>query len=207
MKYYAVIDTNVLVAFLLTNNRESSVYRVMQLVKEGTIIPLLHSEIVQEYKDVLSRDKLKLDKLSVSDIIEAITTIGINCDRKESTESFPDPDDIVFYEVSLSIDEAYLITGNLKHFPQNGHVVTPAEMLQIIHLAESSQGNICEPTTDYMIDHKRKIIERGWQTIEKIRTDALQNGLYQLTIDNINQIIRDYRQEKNINVIICKKDE
>ena len=33
MKYYAVIDTNVLVSFLLTKNLESSVVKVIELVK------------------------------------------------------------------------------------------------------------------------------------------------------------------------------
>ena len=40
--------------------------------------------------------------------------------------------DAVFYEVALSKDDAYLITGNTKHFPHTPIVVTPAEMLEIL---------------------------------------------------------------------------
>jgi len=36
----------------------------------------------------------------------------------------------VFYEVTLSKDNAYLVTGNKKHFPKTPIVVTPAEMLE-----------------------------------------------------------------------------
>lgn len=61
MKYYAVIDTNVLVSFLLTKNMESSVVKVVELVKNETIVPLLHTEILEEYKEVLRRDYLKID--------------------------------------------------------------------------------------------------------------------------------------------------
>ena len=49
-----------------------------------------------------------------------------------SSEYFPDPKDVVFYEVALSKEDAYLVTGNKKHFPQTLIVVTPAEMLEIL---------------------------------------------------------------------------
>ena len=39
---------------------------------------------------------------------------------------------MVFYEVTLSVDEAYLITGNIKHFPIKPFVVTPAQMIEIL---------------------------------------------------------------------------
>ncbi len=45
---------------------------------------------------------------------------------------FPDPKDVVFYEVALSKEDAYLVTGNIKHFPKKPFVVTPAEMLAIL---------------------------------------------------------------------------
>ncbi len=38
----------------------------------------------------------------------------------------------MFYEVALSKDDAYLVTGNTKHFPNKPIVVTPAEMLDIL---------------------------------------------------------------------------
>ena len=43
-----------------------------------------------------------------------------------------DPKDIVFYEIALSKDDAWLITGNKRHFPNSPIVVTPAEFLAII---------------------------------------------------------------------------
>ena len=43
-----------------------------------------------------------------------------------------DADDAVFYEVALSKEGAYLVTGNIKHFPKVPIVVTPAEMLAIV---------------------------------------------------------------------------
>lgn len=43
--------------------------------------------------------------------------------------------DFVFYEVIMEgrkQQEAYLVTGNLKHFLVRTYVVTPREMLEII---------------------------------------------------------------------------
>ena len=47
-------------------------------------------------------------------------------------EIFPDPKDDVFYEVALSKEGSYLVTGNIKHFPKSPIVVTPAELLEIL---------------------------------------------------------------------------
>ncbi len=47
----------------------------------------------------------------------------------------PDPKDRVFYEVVMEkrkTDEAYLVTGNIRHFPVKPFVVTPREMIDII---------------------------------------------------------------------------
>ena len=37
-----------------------------------------------------------------------------------------------FYEVALSKEGSYLVTGNKKHFPKAPIVVTPAEMMEIL---------------------------------------------------------------------------
>lgn len=42
--------------------------------------------------------------------------------------------DLVFYEVVMEkrSEDAYLITGNIKHFPKREFIVTPAEMMEIL---------------------------------------------------------------------------
>ena len=132
MKYYAVIDTNVLVSALLTSKMESSIAKVIKAVHEGAILPMYDEAILKEYTIVLNRERFGFAKDKVDEMLSLIRRKGVNCDRKPVHEIFPDPDDIVFYEVAMSRDDSYLVTGNLKHFPQNGRVVSPAEMLYII---------------------------------------------------------------------------
>ena len=128
----AVIDTNVLVSALWTKNDKAPTYRLLQLMQQGVFIPLYNEEILSEYDDVLNRPKFHFSQKSIATIIEFIREYGIESNRIPYNAEMPDEDDRVFYEVALSKDDAYLITGNLKHFPTTPIVVTPAEMLEII---------------------------------------------------------------------------
>ncbi len=127
MRYYAVIDTNVLVSALLKGG--SVPYSIMELVFNGTIIPVLNNRILNEYREVLSRDKFQFDSEIIDGILDNIKTKGFFTDAEPVQIDLPDPKDRVFYEVVIDkrkTDDAYLVTGNIKHFPekQNKHIVS-----------------------------------------------------------------------------------
>ena len=72
------------------------------------IVPLYNDEILEEYKSVLSRPKFNLNLSLIETIIKAIITDGLNIDRTPTADiEFPDPKDIVFYEVALSVEDSY----------------------------------------------------------------------------------------------------
>lgn len=129
---YAVIDTNVLVSAMLTHNIQSATFLVMEAMFANKIIPLYNEEIINEYEDVLHRAKFGFSEVEVSQYLKSLRQAGIHSQRITSTEYFPDPKDVVFYEVALSKEDAYLVTGNKKHFPNKPIVVTPAEMVEIL---------------------------------------------------------------------------
>ena len=134
MRYYAVIDTNVLVSAFLKEN--SIPDKVLQLALDGPIIPLLNIDILNEYKEVLLRNKFSLDKKIVETFLIELSKRAIFLERATVNEIFVDSDDIVFYEIVMSArnsTDAYLITGNTKHFPKEPFIVTPREMLDIIN--------------------------------------------------------------------------
>ncbi len=132
---YAVIDTNVLVSALLPSQKISNPTMVLQEVFRGRITPVYNEEILDEYKEVLSREKFHIHQVRIDTVINHIKNTGLKLDRTKSWEGvFPDPKDVVFYEVTLSKDDAYLVTGNIKHFPKKPFVVTPAEMVAILNL-------------------------------------------------------------------------
>lgn len=129
---YAVIDTNVLVSALLTKSEKAPTAMVLKSVMNGHVTPLLNKEICAEYLDVLSRSKFHFTPSLVKQQLEAIEKRAVYAGRVKSKEVFPDADDVVFYEVALSREDSYLVTGNTKHFPKNPIVVTPVEMMRII---------------------------------------------------------------------------
>ncbi|MCM1049106.1 MAG: putative toxin-antitoxin system toxin component, PIN family [Clostridiales bacterium] len=134
MSVLAVIDTNVIISVLLTKNRESATYRVIQAVLDGRITPLYHSEILAEYKEVAHRSKFHIHEKDIDVILETIETFGVEVYPSSTGEVIPDMDDLIFYEVTMEKrrDGAYLVTGNTRHFPDKKFIVTPAEMMKII---------------------------------------------------------------------------
>ena len=133
MKYYAVIDTNVIVSSFL---KEGSIPdQIVSLALNGPIIPLVNDEIISEYTEVLTRNKFGLSESEVKVFLNEFIKRALFLDKTKTNEDFDDPDDIVFYEIILtarSASNAYLITGNKKHYPIKSFVVTPREMIEII---------------------------------------------------------------------------
>ena len=132
-KIFAVIDTNVIVSALLSSNLESNPVKVFRAIVQERIVPLYNDEILEEYRCVLSRPRFHLDRSLIDTVIKAIVTDGFNIDRTPAADiDLPDPKDIVFYEVALSVEDSYLVTGNIRHFPVKPFIVTPAEMIRIL---------------------------------------------------------------------------
>lgn len=132
-KFFAVIDTNVIVSALISKNIDSNPGKVFRAIVQERIVPLYNDEILAEYRCVLSRPKFHLALALIETVLKAIIVDGLNLDRVPATGiDFPDPKDIVFYEIAISKENAYLVTGNIKHFPVRSFIVSPAEMVEIL---------------------------------------------------------------------------
>ena len=130
---YAVIDTNVLVSALISKNPATPPLVVLAHVYSGDITPVFNDEIIQEYRDVLSRKKFHLDPTDIDNALQVFLDYGLNLNRtKVDDETMSYPKDIVFYEVKMTKEDAFLVTGNTKHFPRKPLVVTPREMVEIL---------------------------------------------------------------------------
>ena len=133
MKCYAVIDTNVLVSAMLKYNSVPGT--LMEFAFDGLIVPVLNEQIVTEYREVLMREKFHFDRELVEDVISALEEKGEYIDTNYMDYDLPDKNDIVFYAIVMEKrkdEDAYLVTGNIKHFPSKPYVVTPKEMLDIL---------------------------------------------------------------------------
>ena len=132
-EFFAVIDTNVIVSALISKYIDSNPGKVFRAIVQERIVPLYNDEILAEYRCVLSRPKFHLAPALIETVLKAIIVDGLNLDRVPATGiDFPDPKDIVFYEIAISKENAYLVTGNIKHFPVRSFIVSPAEMVEIL---------------------------------------------------------------------------
>ena len=133
MIYYVVIDTNVVVSALL--NKNSNPGRVVGEALHGDVIPVVNDEILAEYDEVLHRPKFKLDQNVVSVFLDEFKSRAVFVDEGVVDDVVLDVKDVVFYAVLMEVkkkEEAWLVTGNIRHFPVRTFVVTPREMLDIL---------------------------------------------------------------------------
>lgn len=131
---YAVIDTNVLVSALLSNHTDAAMVQLIGRLIRGEVVPIYSAEIMQEYQEVLSRKKFKFELNMINYILATIEKYGILVEVSSTGVILPDMKDLPFYEVVMEKrdNNAYLITGNLKHFPTEPFIVTPRQMLDIL---------------------------------------------------------------------------
>lgn len=150
MKIYAVIDTNVIISALLSHYDDAATVQIIKRVISGDIVPIYNDDIINEYLTVLHRSKFNFSESLITETIKVIIDFGISTERLESSIVLPDPKDLVFYEVALSVDDSFLVTGNIKHFPKKPFIVTPAELLRIMNEISSGDKRLLnEPPVPY----------------------------------------------------------
>ena len=130
----AVVDTNVLVSALISRREDAPPVEIVDAMLDGRIVPLFHADILAEYEEVLLRPKFRLNPNTVRELVDEIAQVGVEVSPQPSGEVLADMDDLIFFEVALERrqDDAYLVTGNMRHFPVRDYIVTPARMVQIL---------------------------------------------------------------------------
>lgn len=134
MRIKAVIDTNVLVASLITNTNDAPTVKVINYIFDNKIIPLYSEEIMTEYVEVLSRSKFAIKQYNIGNLINAIKEKGIEVKPAKIDIELLDEDDLPFYEVVMEkrSEGSMLVTGNIKHYLEKVFIVTPKEMVDLI---------------------------------------------------------------------------
>ena len=131
---YAVIDTNVLVSALLSNHHDAATVQVISRMLAGEIIPIYSPLILREYREVLLRKKFRFHSEIVHMLVAAIEKYGVSVEPSQTGIALPDPKDVPFYEVVMEKrdDGAYLVAGNIKHFPVEPFIVTARELINLM---------------------------------------------------------------------------
>jgi len=126
-----VLDTNVVVsAFLVPLGKPAAILR---LALRHDFDTCFDTAILAEYEEVLTRSKFvgRIYQADIQRFFEIMCDIGENIISTLSFVSMPDETDRKFYDVARTAN-AYLITGNKKHYPDEPFVVTPDQFLSNI---------------------------------------------------------------------------
>ena len=138
--FYAVIDTNVLVSAML--NMNSTPGKVIQSVFIGDTIPMMNEEMVNEYHDVLTREKFHFPCELVDVVLKRFMASGVRVSiQSEDNLEVSDPKDRCFYAVTMAVRTVYdamLVTGNIRHFPNKPFIITPAQFVSLLQSEKQS---------------------------------------------------------------------
>jgi len=121
-----VLDTNILVSAIWSPNGNSA--KIVELVLYGDADIYFNPDICKEYKDVLNRPKLNFEREYVQNILDGLFECGNLINVEPSKMALPDESDRKFYDVAKATG-SLLISGNLKHFPNEPLIMSPAEYL------------------------------------------------------------------------------
>lgn len=83
----------------------------------------------------LQRPKFKFPEKAVNTLITGLIKRAVFISAGSIEETLPDSKDVVFYAVVMEkrkSEDAYLVTGNKKHFPVKPFIVDPRQMIEII---------------------------------------------------------------------------
>ena len=126
-----VVDTNVLVSGLISPFGPPGV--IVGLAATGTLRLCHDARIMAEYREVLERPAFAFRAGDIKTLLSRIAANGVPLAPAPLADRLPDAGDRPFLEVAVSADAAFLVTGNLKHFPpgcRHGiRVVSPREFL------------------------------------------------------------------------------
>ena len=129
-----VLDTNVLVSAILSPNGPPAAALRALLTERVTLC--FDERIVSEYREVLTRSKFSFDRELIEELVGFLEAAGSPTLAAPLAVTLPDPWDQMFIEVAVAGDADFLVTGNLKHFPEKARagvcVVSPREFLDAL---------------------------------------------------------------------------
>ena len=121
-----VIDTNIVISAALTPNGNAA--RIVKSIYEGKVQAFYSPDIINEYKKVLSYERLNISHEKQKITIDAISNLFVQVTPATSCIHMLHEDDRVFYDTAKEAG-AILITGNTKHFPAEQFIMSPTEYL------------------------------------------------------------------------------
>ena len=124
-----VLDTNIVISATISSQGNPA--EILGMVSDKEIQVYYSDEILAEYIKVLAYERLKIDLEKQAEIVDIILEDGIYINPPTSDTPMPDESDRIFYDTAKD-SGAILITGNMKHYPNESFIMTPAEFVEYV---------------------------------------------------------------------------
>ncbi len=133
-----VVDTNVVVAGLLTSDSTSPVSRILDGMLAGAFSFVVSEPLLAEYHAVLVRPKLQvLHGLALSEVESILTDLALNAmvlnPLTKLAPPAPDAGDQLLWDLLAARPGLVLVTGDkllLEDAGMEGRVITPREFVE-----------------------------------------------------------------------------
>ena len=135
-----IIDTNILVAGLITRKTSSPTVRIVDAMLSGELIYLISPELLNEYKDVLSRPKLSklhgLNEEDIDNLLIELTANGLWREPKNKHKVIaPDLGDQHLWQLLSDEPNSTLVTGDkllLEHQHPKAKILSASAFLVLV---------------------------------------------------------------------------
>lgn len=133
----AIVDTNVVVAGLITSTEEAPTRQILDSMIAGDFRFLLSIALIEEYRSVLLREKLRnihgLSGDQIDGILEDIAFHGIVRQPDISPNKAPDEGDQHLWDLLEYEPKACLVTGDQQLIEASDHssIIEPAVFVKV----------------------------------------------------------------------------
>jgi putative PIN family toxin of toxin-antitoxin system len=128
-----VLDTNVVVSGLL--DQKGAPAAILDAATSKQFRCYISESLLDEYREVLTRDYLGLDQRRTARFIGDFREIAIFVVPRKKVKIARDPDDDRVMECALEAGADFIVTENIRDFPAQFHgirVVTPRDFLFVV---------------------------------------------------------------------------
>lgn len=122
----AVVDTNVLISYLLSPRGAAS--GVFIAIAEQRLVLVITPEIEAEYREVSTRATVGVDKQRAEDLIDSLVANAEHVTPARWRGRLPDRADEMFVRAALATGTRIVTTHNLRHYPRS--VCAPVRIMK-----------------------------------------------------------------------------
>ena len=139
----AIIDTNIVIAGLITGERGSPPAQILNAMLDGGVLYLMSVDLLNEYALVMRRPRLvRLHGLSDEEIDCLLSALVANAIWREPSTSSkaPDSDDDHLWSLLASEAKCLLVTGDkllIDNPPRNSSVISARSFIDLYQPADN----------------------------------------------------------------------